>query len=243
MAVLAWGVKLPPEFKSVYFYTIGRCGENGGKIALDWCLENKEYFPLHYGIHTLAEYVAPAPAVAWCMQAPEEVHHLAFGSTAMGWAYRDPVGAATWFSELKAPLDARRSVAYGIAFGWVHSYPKDALAATTWVVGIKSKEERLSAIYGISAMWIRHNISPATAWIKTLGDKEELRAAVSGAFKTIQMGIADKVSGGGLYDAAYAKEWLDQFPLSDLDKTYIIHTADKDLAIHGSKIGKIVWPQ
>jgi hypothetical protein len=206
-------------------------------------LQKKSYGSLHYAMHFWAT-VDPGPALEWCLQAPDEVRHLSFASLGDGWTYTDAAAAAAGFSKIKATED-RCSMAYGICKAWTWAHPQDAAAATTWAAGLASPEERRSAFYGIGQGWSRKHLPAATAWIKTLKNQDEVRAAAYGAVKMIQTGLVERPSSAEgakdaeLYDRAYAKEWLDQLPLSDAEKTAIL-----DGPTIGMKdTGKVPWPK
>ena len=238
-AALAWVNEHPlpkASFGSVSLYVVGRCGEHHGKITVDWLLQCKEYGQLHYAMHFWAT-VEPSAALAWCLQAPDEVRHLVFCSLGDGWTYKDPAAATAAFQELKSPTD-RRSMAYGICKAWTWAHSEDASAATAWALGLKSQEERLAALYGIGQGWVRKHLPETTAWIKALQDKAELRAAAYGAVKMIQTNLVERDK-DTKYPAAYAKEWLEQFPLSDAEKTAILNGP----TIGMKDTGKVPWPQ
>ena len=84
-----------------------------------------------------------------------------------------------------------------------------------------------------------------TAWIKTLKNKADMRAAAYGVVKMIQVGMAEiqkiigRVKGVRCYNAACAKEGLAQLPLSDSKKTDILNGP----TINMKDTGKMTWPQ
>jgi len=247
-AALAWAHQLPSGLNKTHLYTVGRCGELHGKVTADWCLQNKKYGSLHYAIHFWAN-VDPAAALQWDLQAPEEVRHLLLASTGDGWTYKDPVAATKGFAEVKRPED-RRSMAYGICKAWTWSHPEEAPTAAAWALDLKAQEERLSALYGIGQGWSRHYLLEATAWIKTLKNPEEVRATAYGVVKMLQTNLVEIQKGAGKakppageavehYKAAYAKEWLDQLPLSDAEKAAILDGP----AISMKDTGKVPWPK
>ena len=249
MAALAWAYELPSSFNDLYQSVIGRCGEKCGRTMAEWFLQKKSWGGLHYAMDYWGR-AEPAAALEWSMQAPDEVRHIAFSSMAKGMALKDPEAATNWFLKVKL-LEDRRSMAYGVCRGWAYARPKDVSAATTWALGLQSKEERISALYGIGNTFGRLYPLPATtAVIKALKNKEEVRAAAYGVVKAIQSKMvriprnavetkdADKKSAAS-YDRAFAKEWLDPFPLSDSEKTDILNGPN----IASSDRGKIPWPQ
>jgi len=245
IAALIWAHQLPASLNSTHLYVIARCGEKHGKICADWLLQNKpkSYGSLHFVMHYWAN-TDPAPAMEWCMQAPEEVRHLSFCSMGDGWTYADPAGAIAAFSKVKA-LEDRRSMAYGICKAWTWTRTEEAPAATAWAMGLEPKEVKLSAFYGIGVGWSRYYLPATTAWTKSLKDHEEMRVAAYGVAKMIQKGLTEKQQGAervkdvGHYDRSFAKEWLDQFPLSDAEKTAILNGPE----ISMKDPGKVVWPQ
>lgn len=245
-AALSWVHQLPSNpFNNLRMYIATMCGENHGKISADWTLEKKAYGSLHKVIDNWAR-VDPVATSEWCLQAPEGVRHLAFCSLGDGMCYKDPAPALVLYSEMKskASQEDLRSMAYGIAKGWTWVVPKDATLATAWAMGLKSPEERMSAFFGIGMGWSRYYLLETTAWIKTLKNKEEIRAASCGVVKMLQLGLTEKQKTLGRntdvehYKAAYAKEWLDQIPLSDSEKTDILNSPVISMIMPG----KPVWP-
>lgn len=243
ISALVWAHQLPLAFKKVRESVDVCCGETHGEIGAKWTIQKKAYGEFHKVMHGWAT-TDPAAAIEWSKQAPEEVRHIAFCSLGDTWSYKDPSVGTALFLKLTS-LDDRRSLAYGICKGWTWALPKDALAATTWAMGLKSQEERISALYGIGQGWSRYYLLETTAWIKTLKSKEDVKAATYGVVKMIQTGMVEiqktegRANGAAQYKADYAKEWLDQFPLSDPEKTYILNGP----AIGMKDPGKIPWPQ
>ena len=231
--VIDWALQLPPEFNRQYLHAIGKCGEIHGKITEDWLLKKKRYGALHYAMHYWAN-ADPLPAAEWCMQAPTEVHHIAFASLGDGWTYKDPAASTAWFLNLKSTED-RRSMAHGICKAWTW-HQRDAVGATAWALGLKSKEDRLSAIFGIGQGWCRYDVPALTAWIKTLKNRDEVRSAAYATVKEIQKKNV-KNEFGETKD--FSKEWLQQLPLNDEERTCILNGKEIDMKV----VGKIQWPE
>jgi len=238
-AALAWAHQ-PKAIYKEYLNIIGNCGKIHGKLTADWCVQNKQYITLH---KSLSSWVTAdrAAAAEWCLQAPDEVRHIAFSSLGYFWGGKEPSAAATWAAELKS-LEDRRSMDYGIGSGWTapRNGSVDFPGATAWALGLKSQEERISAIYGIgSGQWGPRDFPAYTAWVKTLKNKEELRVAA-------MVGIAKIPKDSGLdksakVDAeANAKAWVDQLQLSDSDKAEILKTRP---TITTHQTGKVAWPK
>jgi len=245
-AALAWALELPASLNAVHLFTLARCGEAHGKVSADWLLQRKAYSKLHFVLCWWSQ-LDPSPALEWCMQAPDEARHLSFASLANGWTYKDPKEATAGFMKLKS-MDDQCSMAYGICKAWIWStrgHPELTSAATTWALALEPKEVRLAGLYGIGSGWGRCYLPSTTTWIKTLKNKDEMRAAAYGVVKCIQMGLTEKQQGTErardveLYKPAYAKEWLDQLPLSDTEKTYILNAPN----ITQKDTGKVTWPK
>ena len=239
---LAWAHKLPLSFKKVRESVNVCCGETHGEIGAKWVIQKKQYGSLHKVLHGWAT-TDPSGAIEWSKQAPEDVRHIAFCSLGDTWSYKDPSVGTTLFLKVTSQED-RQSLAYGICKGWTWALPQDAPAATAWAMGIKSKEERMAALYGIGQGWSRYYLLETTAWIKTLKNKEDVRATAYGVVKLIQTGMAEiqkttgRVKDAAHYKADYAKEWLDQLPLSDSEKTDILNSPVISMIMPG----KPVWP-
>lgn len=240
---LVWAHKLPLSFKKVRESVNVCCGETHGEIGAKWVIQKKQYGSLHKVLHGWAT-TDPSGAIEWSKQAPEDVRHIAFCSLGDTWSYTNPSVGTNLYPKVTS-LDDRRSLAYGICKGWTWAQPQDAPAATAWAMGIKSQEERNAALYGIGQGWSRYYLLETTAWIKALKNKEDVRATAYGVVKMIQTGMAEiqkapgRVKGAEHYKADYAKEWLDQLPLSDSEKAAILNGP----TIGMKDPGKVVWPQ
>ena len=240
---LVWAHQLPLSFRKVRESVNVCCGENHGEIGAKWTIQKKQYGSLHKVLHGWAT-TDPSGAFEWSKQAPDDVRHIAFCSVGDTWSYTDPSVGTNFFSKLTSQED-RQSLAYGICKGWTWALPNDASAATTWAMGIQSKEERMAALYGIGQGWSRYYLLETTAWIKALKNKEDVRATAYGVVKMIQTGMAEiqkttgRVKDAEHYKADYAKEWLDQLPLSDSEKAAILNGP----TISMKDPGKAVWPK
>jgi hypothetical protein len=106
---------------------------------------------------------------------------------------------------------------------------KDPSTAADWALKLEAEDDRLAAIHGVAIIWGRSNIPAATVWIKQLKPADARFAA-----RVIAGDNYSKLSGGKKNMTA-VKEWVEQLPLSEQDKEYVLNGPSLDS--HGP-----LWP-
>ena len=134
----------------------------------------------------------------------------------IAWALNDPVAAGEWCTRLESKDAHARDVAFfSVADGLCRKKPE---LAATWTAQLPPGDDRNSAVDGTVCIWIRGDIVAATTWIKTFGLPEIKRAAqrVSSGWRFAK-GTKDSPN-----PWKNAQEWLDQLPLSQEDKDFVL---------------------
>ena len=186
-------------------------GEKDAKGYLTWALTLP--MPLYGPVQQSASVCGKSPhvqaGVDWLIQQDSPKVTMLLHGVTLGWAHEDMAAAEAWCLQLQTTRDNRYVSIFTVADALCRKDPKSAVA---WTATLTAPDDRKAALDGTVTIWIRGGYAAMTTWIQQLSLPEMKWAALVAA-----RNWRAKRERPDLTLAA----WLDQLPLSALDKAEI----------------------
>lgn len=180
-------------------------GEKDARGYLTWALPLPAplYEPVRQSVAVCGKSPNVQAAADWLVQQDSPRVTMLLHGVMLGWALENKAAAEAWSLQLQTTRDNRYVSIFTVADALCRKDPQSAVA---WTATLTAPGDRHAALDGTVTIWIRGDFAALTTWLKQLNPSDLPWAALVAARNWRPKP-----------DLTLAA-WLDQLPLSALDK-------------------------